>query len=89
MRLHDRLQPCWPTRKGMINIYYKEEEEDRLLRWRRRSKIFLAGVNFFRFNAKNWRFYRFNAKNWRFYRFKAKNWRFFYRFNAKNWRSSV
>ena len=27
----------------------------------------LPGVNFYRFNAKNWRFfYRFNAKNWRF-----------------------
>ena len=40
-------------------------------------KIFLASVNFFRFNAKNWHFrhilrekvaffYRLNAKNWRF-----------------------
>ena len=28
---------------------------------------FLAGVNFYRFNAKNWLFfYRFYAKNWRF-----------------------
>ena len=45
---------------------------------RRPCKFFLAGVNFYRFNAKNWHFrqilrekvaffYRFNAKNWRFF----------------------
>ena len=33
---------------------------------RRLCKFFWAGVNVYRFNAKNWRFYRFNAKNWRF-----------------------
>ena len=42
-------------------------------------KFFLAGVNF----------YRFNAKNWHFDRFYVKKWLFFYRFNAKNWRFSV
>ena len=46
---------------------------------RRSCTFFLAGVNF----------YRFNAKNWHFDRFYVKKWLFFYRFNAKNWRFSV
>ena len=42
-------------------------------------KFFLAGVNF----------YRFNAKNWHFQQILRKKVAFFYRFNAKNWRFSV
>ena len=49
--------------------------------------IFLAGVNFYRFNGKNWHFRQIlreklafftdlTQKNCVFYRFKAKNWRF-------------
>ena len=39
-------------------------------------KFFLAGVNFYRFNAKNWHFRQILREKWRFYRFNAKNWRF-------------
>ena len=46
---------------------------------RRSCKFFLAGVNFYRFNAKSWHF-------WQILREKVA---FFYRFNAKNWRFSV
>ena len=42
-------------------------------------KNFLAGVNF----------YRFNAKNWHFRKILRGKVAFFYRFNAKNWRFSV
>ena len=42
-------------------------------------KFFLAGVNF----------YRFNAKNWHFRQILCEKVAFFYRFNAKNWRFSV
>ena len=45
----------------------------------RPCKFFLACVNFYRFNAKNWHF-------WQILREKVA---FFYRFNAKNWRFSV
>ena len=41
--------------------------------------FFLAGVNF----------YRFNAKNWHFRQILREKVAFFYRFNAKNWRFSV
>ena len=41
--------------------------------------FFLAGVNF----------YRFNAKNWHFRQILCEKVLFFYRFNAKNWRFSV
>ena len=47
---------------------------------RRPCKFLLAGVNFYRFNAKNWRC---------FTDFTRKICVFFYRFNAKNWRFSV
>ena len=43
---------------------------------RRSCKFFLAVVNFYRFDAKNWHFDRFYAKSGVFYRFNAKNWRF-------------
>ena len=43
------------------------------------AKKFLAGVNF----------YRFNAKNWHFGQILREKVAFFYRFNAKNWRFSV
>ena len=46
---------------------------------RRPCKFFLAGVNF----------YRFNAKNWHFRQILREKMAFFYRFNAKNWRFSV
>ena len=46
---------------------------------RRLCKFFLAGVSFYRFNAKNWHF-------WQILREKVA---FFYRFNAKNWHFSV
>ena len=42
-------------------------------------KFFLAGVNF----------YRFNAKNWHFRQILREKVAFFCRFNAKNWRFSV
>ena len=42
-------------------------------------KFFLVGVNF----------YRFNAKNWHFRQILREKVAFFYRFNAKNWRFSV
>ena len=42
-------------------------------------KFFLAGV----------KFYRFNAKNWHFWQILHEKVAFFYRFNAKNWRFSV
>ena len=42
-------------------------------------KFLLAGVNF----------YRFNAKNWHFLQILRKKIAFFYRFNAKNWRFLV
>ena len=42
-------------------------------------KKILAGVNF----------YRFNAKNWHFRQILREKVAFFYRFNAKNWRFSV
>ena len=48
-------------------------------RGRRPCKYFLAGVNF----------YRFNAKNWHFRQILREKVAFFYRFNAKNWRFSV
>ena len=43
-------------------------------------KFFWAGVNFYRFNAKNWHFRQILREKVAF---------FFYRFNAKNWRFSV
>ena len=43
-------------------------------------RFFLAGVNFYRFNAKNWHFRQILREKVAF---------FFYRFNAKNWRFSV
>ena len=40
-------------------------------------KFFLAGVNFYRFNAKNWHFSTdFTRKSGAFYRFNSKYWRF-------------
>ena len=47
---------------------------------RRSCKFFLASVNFYRFNAKNWHFRQI---------LREKVALFFYRFNAKNWRFSV
>ena len=44
-----------------------------------RVNFFLTGVNF----------YRFNAKNWHFRQILCEKVAFFYRFNAKNWRFSV
>ena len=43
-------------------------------------KFFLAGVNFYRFSAKNWHFRQILREKVTF---------FFYRFKAKNWRFSV
>merc|ERR1712115_600019 len=45
-----------------------------------RVNFFLAGVNFYRFNAKNWHFRQILRGKVAF---------FFYRFNAKSWRFSV
>ena len=47
---------------------------------RRPCKFFLTGINFYRFNAKNWHFRQILREKVAF---------FFYRFNAKNWRFSV
>ena len=42
-----------------------------------RVNFFLASVNFYRFNAKNWHFRQIlREKSGVFYRFNAKNWRF-------------
>ena len=52
--------------------------------WRhgqRLCQFFLPGVNFYRFNAKNWRFFTDLTRKIGVF--------FFYRFNAKNWRFSV
>ena len=47
---------------------------------RRPCKFFLAGVNFYRFNAKNWHFRQILREKVAF---------FFYRFNVKNWQFTL
>ena len=49
-------------------------------------KFFLAGVNFYRFNAKNWNFRQILRKKVAFFTDLTRKIGVFYRFNAKNWR---
>ena len=68
------LLRTWPERVFALIPHICHEHHER-----RSCKFFLAGVNF----------YRFNAKNWHFWQILSRKVVFFYRFNAKNWRFST